>query len=65
MKEKTQGWKTVVFGVMLVLLALFTNEEMVSYIEDYIPWLFGSIGIIVIILRTLTKSPIFEKKEDK
>ena len=63
--EKTQGWKTIVFGIMLVLLALLTNEEMLAFIGDYIPALMGSVGVIVIILRTLTKSPIFDKKEDK
>jgi len=61
--KKTQGWKTIVFGIMLVLLSLFTNEEMVAYMSEYMPWLVGSIGVIVLILRTLTKSPIF-KKED-
>lgn len=58
-----KGFKTVIFGLALALIAVFSNAEMQAFIAENIPAVGGSIGTIVIILRALTTSTIFKKEE--
>lgn len=60
------GFKTVIFGVLLALTAIFSTPEMQAFISENIPAVGGAIGTIVVILRFLTASPIFSSaKGDK
>lgn len=56
-----KGIKTFIFGALLILIAIFTNDAMKDFISQHIPAVGTSVGIIVIILRAITNSPIFKK----
>lgn len=58
-----KGFKTVAFGVALALTAVFSSPEMQAFVAAHLPAVGGSIGLIVIILRAITASPIFSKPE--
>lgn len=56
-----KGWKTVTFGVLLGLIAVFSNTDMQAWISQYVPEIGGLIGTAIIILRALTTSTVFKK----
>jgi len=56
-----KGYKTVLFGLALALISIFSNEEMVLFISENVPVLGTFIGTIVIVLRALTSSAVFKK----
>ena len=60
-----KGYKTIAFGLMLGLLSVFSNAEMQSFIAEYLPEVGGSIATIVVILRALTTSSVFDIKDSK
>lgn len=55
-----KGFKTVAFGLMIAALSILSNPEMQQFIAANIPAVGGSIGTAIIILRAVTKSPIFK-----
>ena len=57
-----KGWKTVAFGVLLAVLAIFSSPDMQAWAAQYIPELGVGAGTIIIILRALTSSPIFKRE---
>ncbi len=60
-----KGYKTITFGILLALLSIFSNPDMQAWAAEHIPQLGGGIGTIVVILRALTASPIFDIKDSK
>ena len=57
-----KGWKTVIFGILLALISILSNEEMKQFLVENVEWIGGSIGTIVVVLRALTNSSIFSKE---
>ncbi len=58
------GWKTVVFGVLLVLVSVFSSTEVQAYVGEHLSWFGGAAGVIVVILRAITSSPIFNLEKE-
>ncbi|MDE2233672.1 MAG: hypothetical protein KGJ90_06245 [Patescibacteria group bacterium] len=58
-----KGFKTFIFGSLIALTAVLSNADMQAFIAQHIPEVGGSIGGIIIALRTLTTSSIFTKGE--
>jgi len=56
-----KGFKTIGFGILLAILSIFSNPDMVAFISENIPAVGTSIGGIVIVLRAVTSSAIFNK----
>ncbi len=57
-----KGFKTVIFGVLLVLISVLSNADMQEFIAENIPSIGTSIGTIIIILRAVSNSSIFKKE---
>lgn len=58
-----KGWKTVAFGVLLALTTLFSSPEMQVFIGENIPWLGPVTATIVVVLRAVSTSAIFNIRE--
>ena len=56
------GYKTVVFGVLLALIAIFSSPDMQAYFADNLPWVGSLVGTIIVVLRAITTSSIFKAK---
>ena len=54
------GFKTVIFGAALALIAVFSSVEMQAFIAAHIPSIGGIIGTAVVVLRAVTNSGIFK-----
>lgn len=54
------GFKTVAFGVLIALIAIFSNPEMQAFFAANVPWIGTLVGTIVVILRAVTNSGIFK-----
>lgn len=57
-----KGFKMVAYGIILVLLSVFSSEEMRQFFAEHLPWIGSSAGAIVIVLRAITSTPIFKKE---
>jgi len=57
------GYKTVIFGVLLAAISVFSNTEMQGWIMENFEAVGGLTGVIVIVLRAITSSAIFKKAE--
>lgn len=55
-----KGFKTVVFGAAIGLIALFSSPEVQAFIAQHIPAIGGTVGGLVIVLRAITSSAIFK-----
>lgn len=60
--EKTKGWKTLVFGALLVLISIFSNAEVQAFVGEHLPVVGSITGTIVIVLRAITTSAIFKNE---
>lgn len=58
-----KGWKTVIFGLLLALISVFSSADMQAFFAEHVQWLGGLTGVIVIGLRAVTSSPIFKSDE--
>lgn len=58
-----QGFKTFLFGLALLLLGGAESVEFTNFISENAGAYSAAIGTLVIVLRAITKTPIF-KKED-
>lgn len=56
------GFKTVLYGMVLALISIFSSDEMRAFIAENLPWFGTAAGGIVVILRALTSTPIFKKE---
>jgi hypothetical protein len=56
-----KGWKTVAFGIITALLAVFSSPEVQEFVAANLPEVGIFFGTVVVILRALTSSPIFKK----
>lgn len=56
-----KGLRTVVLGILIALISVFSNADMQAFISEHIPAIGGSIGTAVIVLRAITTSSIFKK----
>ncbi len=59
------GFKTVAFGVLVALIAIFSSPDMQAFFAEYMPWVGGLVGTVIVILRALTNSTIFETNRNK
>lgn len=57
------GYKTVVYGIALMLISILSNPAMAEFVAEHLPWVGGSAGAIVIILRAITTSTVFKKPQ--
>jgi hypothetical protein len=55
------GFKTVTYGVLLALISVFSSPELQAYVGENLPWIGGIAGGVVVLLRSITDSPIFKK----
>ena len=57
-----KGFKTVAFGVLVALLSLLSNAtpEWQAFVAAHIPVLGSITGVLVVVLRAITDSPIFK-----
>lgn len=58
-----KGFKTVIFGILIAAISVFSNADMQAYFAENLPAVGTMTGTIVIVLRALTTSSIF--KQDK
>ena len=56
-----KGWKTIAFGILVAVLGALSSADMQTWIIENFEWASGGLGTAIIILRTLTTSPIFKK----
>ncbi len=57
-----KGFKTILFGILLVLTSVFSNAEVQTFVAENLPAVGSAIGTIVIVLRAITSSGIFGKE---
>jgi len=55
-----KGFKTVILGVALVLLAALNNPDVQAFIHNNLAVVEGSLGGLIIALRMITTSSIFK-----
>lgn len=55
--------KTILFGVLVILGAIFADPESKAFIMEHFPSIGGAIGGIIIVLRVVTNSPLFNKSK--
>ena len=54
-----KGWKTMIFGVVIVGLSALTLADVVPWVgEVWGPVVFGAIGVLVTTLRVVTTTPV-------
>lgn len=58
-----QGFKTVIFAILLALTSIFADPSMQAFVAEHLPWVGSSIAAILVVLRALTASSIFKKPE--
>ncbi|KKM09344.1 hypothetical protein LCGC14_1722990 [marine sediment metagenome] len=59
--DKVKGFKTIAFGVLTAVLAVFSSPEMQAFFAEHMKVIGGSVGTIIVVLRALTDSPMFKK----
>lgn len=63
-----QGFKTFMAGGVTLVLsvgtAILADPDAVKTIGQYWPWLTGGLSTLMIILRAVTKTPIFQKGQE-
>jgi len=57
-----KGFKTIILGVAIALIAVLGSAEMQAYIALHIPAIGGLIGTAIVVLRAVTTSPILKSK---
>ncbi len=57
-----KGFKTVVYGVLIALLAIFGDETVQQFVNENFQAVGVFLGTGVILLRTITSSPIFKQE---
>ncbi len=60
-----KGWKTTILGVLIAVLGAVSSTDMQAWVMENFEWASGGLGTLIIILRALTTSPIFEKGDKK
>jgi len=58
--EKSKGWKTIIFGVLVGATAALSSPELQAFISQHIPEVGSALGVAIIVLRALTTSSIFK-----
>ncbi len=54
-----KGWKTMIFGVVIVGLSALTLTDVVPWVgEVWGPVVFGAVGVLVMALRAVTTTPV-------
>lgn len=57
-----KGWKTVLLGVALLLLAAFNDPAVQEFVKMNLPECQAGLGVLVLVLRGITSSAIFKKE---
>ena len=57
-----KGFKTVVFGLLLALTAVFSDATVQAFVNEHFQAVGAAIGTIVIVLRAITNSDIFKNE---
>lgn len=59
------GWKTFIFAIALAVFGALEQFDFTQFLnEDNAGLVATIIGIVVMILRAITTSPIFKKSEE-
>ncbi len=57
--KKTEGWKTLFFAVVLALIGVLEQFDFTTIFDgDNQGWIISGIGLIVGLLRSITKKPM-------
>lgn len=59
-----QGWKTVIFGALLAIVGFLQGVNWESLIPNnptVVGWITSAIGVVVVVLRMFTSTPIGQK----
>lgn len=59
----TNGFKTVIFGLLIAGISILSNAEMQAFISANLPWVGSGVATAIVILRALTSSAIFNIKK--
>lgn len=59
-----KGYKTVIFGLLIALTSVLSNADMQAFVGEHLPYLGGLVGTMIVILRAVTSSPVFQKDEN-
>lgn len=59
-----QGWKTLIFGVGVAVVGVLQTFDFSTVISDpkVVGYITTGIGVVVIVLRTLTSTPVGTSK---
>ena len=59
-----QGWKTLIFGAVVTILGGLQAADVAQFVpEHWVGVVMGFIGVVIMILRVLTTTPVGEKTE--
>lgn len=56
-----KGWKTVVFGALVTTTSVLSTPEVQGFVAQHFEAVGGALGGVIIGLRWLSSSPIFNK----
>lgn len=57
------GWKTMIFGMLVTALGTLTATDFVPWVgEMWSGVAFAAVGVVIMALRAVTNTPIFESK---
>ena len=59
-----KGWKTVTYGIAIMLVGIFADNDVQQFVADHWKSVVPLIGLGVVILRAVTNSPIFSKMKN-
>lgn len=57
------GWKTLIFGGLITILGGIQATDIAAIIpSDYVGIVMAGIGMVVMFLRTITKTPVMKSE---
>ncbi len=54
-----QGYKTVIFGMAVMLLGILQSTEVTTLVAQYPGPVMTIVGLITVVLRAITTTPLF------
>lgn len=59
-----EGYKTFLFGLLSMVAAVLGKYDIVLSLEDQTAIVMGVMAILTIVLRFVTKTPVFESSDE-
>ncbi|SER05026.1 hypothetical protein SAMN05216548_110152 [Faunimonas pinastri] len=59
-----QGWKTVTISALIAIFGALQGLDWANLIPNatYAGWIISAIGVVMLVLRTLTRTPVGQGK---